>query len=102
MHGLRRTIVLVLLLTAVARPLVAQSTRDDRWQIALESGDYLWDIRLVRLAGDSVVYRRADSLGSVRVQQIGELRLIRKTEFRVGSDDGGALPALMRGRCPAG
>lgn len=95
MHGLRRAIVLVLVLTAVARPLVAQSTRDDRWQIALESGEYIWDIRLVRLAGDSVVYRRADSLGSVRVQQIGEMRLIRKTEFRVGSDEGGALPALM-------
>ena len=95
MHGLRRVAALLVIPAAVALPLLAQSTRDDRWQIALESGEYIWDIRLVRLTGDSLVYRRADSVGAVSVQRIGELRLIRKTEFRVGTDGGGALPALM-------
>jgi hypothetical protein len=95
MHGLCRSLTLVLVLAAAAAPGQAQSGRDDRWQIALESGDYIWDIRLVRLTGDSVVFRRADSVGTVRVQQISEMRLIRKTDFRVGSDGGGALPALM-------
>lgn len=95
MHGLHRVVALLLLLTAVTPPLRGQTNRDDRWQIALENGEYVWDIRLVRLTGDSLVFRRADSIGAVSVQRIGELRLIRKTEFRVGTDGGGALPALM-------
>ena len=95
MHGLRRGIALLLVFAAVAPPLVAQGNRDDRWQIALENGEYIWDIHLVRLSGDSVVYRRADSLGAISVHHISEMRLIRKTEFRPGSDAGGALPALM-------
>ena len=95
MHGLRRAVALLLGLTAVTSPLRAQTDRDDRWQIALENGEYIWDIRLVRLTGDSLVFRRADSVGAVSLQRIDELRLIRKTEFRVGTDGGGALPALM-------
>jgi hypothetical protein len=95
MHGLRPALLFLLALGAAAPPLGAQTPRDDRWQIGLESGEYIWDIRLVRIAGDSLVFRRADSVGAVSVQHIGELRLIRKTEFRLGTDGGGALPALM-------
>ncbi|MEO8633885.1 MAG: hypothetical protein ABI587_01275 [Gemmatimonadales bacterium] len=95
MHGLRPALVFLLAIGAAASPLRAQDPRDDRWQIALETGEYIWDIRLVRLTGDSLVFRRADSVGAVSVRRIGELRLIRKTEFRVGTDGGGALPALM-------
>jgi hypothetical protein len=75
-------------------PAYAQEKSADRWQISLESGDYVWDIRLVRLAGDSLVFRQADTLGSVSVQQIRELRLIRKTEVRLGEGGGGAMAAL--------
>lgn len=74
-------------------PAAAQTRDDDRWQIALESGEYIWDIRLVRLAGDSLVYRRQDSAGAVRVQQVRELRLIRKSVMRIG-DGGGAGGAI--------
>lgn len=68
----------------------------DRWQIGLENGQYIWDIRLVRLQGDSLVFRQADTLGSVSVQQIGELRLIQKSEMRLGQGAaaGGAISAL--------
>ena len=45
--------------TAVARPLAAQ---DDRWQISLDNDQYVWDIRLVRLDGDSLFVRQADSV----------------------------------------
>ncbi len=78
-------------------PAPAQSAADDdRWQIAVESGDYIWDIRLVRLKGDSLVYRQADTLGAVPVQQIKEMRLIRKTTMRIGegAGAGGAVGAL--------
>lgn len=94
MHLTRLASVIVLLLSLAAAPASGQGKDDDRWQIGLDSGDYIWDIRLVRLAGDSLVFRQADTLGSVSVQQIKELRLIRKTEMRIGEGAGGALAAL--------
>ncbi len=97
-----RTLRMLSLLVGIslATPVVpapAQtSADDDRWQIAVESGDYIWDIRLVRLTGDSLVYRQLDSVGTVSVQQIKEMRLIRKTTMRIGEDAGagGAMAAL--------
>lgn len=84
----------LLMLALAAAPASAQQKDDDRWQIALESGDYIWDIRLVTLQGDSLVFRQADTLGSASVQQIREVRLIRKTEVRLGEGGGGAMAAL--------
>jgi hypothetical protein len=83
------------LLTLGAVPAQAQAQSDaDRWQITTESGEYLWDIRLVRLAGDSVIFRQADSLGSVTVQKVKELRLIQKSEMQLGDGAAGAMSAL--------
>lgn len=91
--------LLPFLVISIATPVVpapAQSPEDDRWQVATESGDYIWDIRLVRLAGDSLIFRQADTLGAVPVQRIRELRLIRKTTMRIGegAGAGGAMAAL--------
>ncbi len=85
-----------ILLLAPAGPLAAQDG-DERWQIALENGQYIWDIRLVRLGGDSLFFRQADTVGMVPVGQVTELRLIRKTEMRVGAGEGGggAMAALV-------
>jgi hypothetical protein len=93
---------LALLLSALALvpgAIRAQDTpkpSDDRWQIGLENGQYIWDIRLVRLQGDTLVFRQADTLGTVSVQQIGELRLIQKSTMRIGQGAaaGGAIGAL--------
>lgn len=91
-----RFLALSLWLAATPAPALAQSADDDRWQITLESGDYIWDIRLVRLAGDSLLYRQRDSLGATSVQTIRELRLIRKSVMRIGdgAGAGGAINAL--------
>jgi len=88
-----------LLLWCAVGPAGAQSRDDERWQITLESGDYVWDIRLVRLAGDSLVFLQRDTLGAVRVEQIRELRLIRKSVMRIGegAGAGGAINALTGG-----
>lgn len=94
MRSPRVLLLVTMLLLAALVPAAAQQRDDDRWQIGLENGDYVWDVRLVRLAGDSLVYRRADSLGSVSVQVVKELRLIRKTEVRLGEGGGGAMAAL--------
>jgi hypothetical protein len=75
----------------VATPLAAQ---DDRWQITLDGSEYVWDVRLVRLDGDSLVVRQSDSLRPLSVEHISEMRLIRKTEMQLG-DAGGTMSALM-------
>ncbi len=67
---------------------------DERWQITLENGDYIWDIRLLRLSGDSLLFRQADTVGAARVGQLRELRLIRKSVVRLGEGGGGAMSAL--------
>jgi len=94
-----RLLALSLWLAGQAAPAAAQTRDDDRWQITLENGDYLWDIRLVRLAGDSLVFRQRDSLGATSVQKIRELRLIRKSVMRIGdgAGAGGAINALTGG-----
>lgn len=95
------TLLVPLLMISLATPVVpapAQTVaEDDRWQVATESGDYIWDIRLVKLSGDSLVFRRSDSLGTVQVQQIKEMRLIRKTTMRVGEAGGGSALAALTG-----
>ncbi|HEX3276648.1 MAG TPA: hypothetical protein VHR43_17460 [Gemmatimonadales bacterium] len=82
-------------LVVLAGPLAAQ---DDRWQVTLDSEQYVWDIRLVKLEGDSLVVRQSDSLLRVPVAQIKELRLIRKSEVDLGGGGAaGAMNALMGG-----
>ena len=50
------TLALLLALAQTAR------AQDDRWQVTLDDERYVWDIRLVRLDGDSLVVRQSDSL----------------------------------------
>jgi hypothetical protein len=90
------TLVALVALAAHPGPLPAQ---DDRWQVTLDNDQYVWDIRLVRLDGDSLVVRQSDSLLRVPVAQIKELRLIRKSEVEMdaGGATAGAMNALVGG-----
>jgi hypothetical protein len=94
MRSVTPLVLLSLLLATAAAPIRAQGSADERWQITTESGEYIWDIRLVRLAGDSVIFRQADTLGSVSIQKVKELRLIHKSEMRLGEGAAGAMSAL--------
>jgi hypothetical protein len=88
-----RPLLLALVLTLGARSIAAQ---DDRWQVTLDSQEYVWDIRLVRLDGDTLVVRQADTLRAVPVDRISEIRLIRKSEVQLGDGaTAGAMGALM-------
>jgi hypothetical protein len=93
---IRPTVCTLALLLALVPPLAAQ---DDRWQVTLDGDRYVWDIRLVRLDGDSLVVRQADSLVRVPVAHINEIRLIRKSEVHVtgGGATAGAMNALVGG-----
>lgn len=93
---MNRAAFLLLITPALAAPsLTAQETRnaDDRWQLTLADGSYLWDVRLVKLAGDTIHVRGRDSTAAVTVAQVNEFRLIRKSEMQLGTP-GGAMAAL--------
>jgi hypothetical protein len=85
-------------LALMSSPLPAQNPpekpAEDRWQLTLDDGNYIWDIRLVRLGGDTLVFRQADSLGRVSVQRITEIRRIQKTTVSLAEGAGGAMGAL--------
>jgi hypothetical protein len=89
---------LAILLGTLPRLAAQSPAPDERWQLTLDDGRYVWDIRLVKLEGDSLVVRQADSLVAVPVAHISEVRLIRKTEVQMaggGEMAGGAMSALM-------
>jgi hypothetical protein len=87
-------LALAALLTLPGAAATAQEKSADRWQITLASGDYIWDIKLVKLDGDKLVYIQSDTTGSVGVDKIDELRLIQKTEVHLAEPDGAAQRAL--------
>ena len=88
-------IVPLALLAAASAPLAAQ---EERWQVTLDGQEYVWDIRLVRLNGDSLVVRQSDSLRALPVEHISEIRLIQKSEVQLGDGaTGGAMNALTGG-----
>lgn len=93
---IRRMGCVLVALLGLAGPLAAQ---DDRWQVTLDDERYVWDIRLVRLDGDSLVVRQSDSLVRVPVAHISEIRLIRKSEVQLGGGAAaaGAMSALVGG-----
>ncbi len=94
-RNLRSALLPAVLTLAFAAPAAAQ---DERWQVTLDNQDYVWDIRLVRLEGDSLVVRQADTLRSVPVEDITEIRLIRKSEVQIGDGAGaGTMNALTGG-----
>ena len=92
---------MLVLLMALAQAGSAQTARaqDDRWQVTLDDEQYVWDIRLVHLHGDSLVVRQSDTLRAVPVAHINEIRLIRKTEMALGGEGSaaGAMSALVGG-----
>ncbi len=71
------------------------SLRGDRWQITLADGTILWDLRLVRLDGEQLVITMRDSTQTVKVGEIDEIRLLKKSDFQLGAAAGGAMAALM-------
>lgn len=91
-RNLRRVLLVAFL--ALPAPIHAQ---DERWQLTLDEQEYVWDVRLVRLEGDSLVVRQADTLRSIPVEDITEVRLIRKTEYQVGDARGLATMSALTG-----
>ncbi len=56
----------------------------DRWQLTLSSGQILYELRLLRLAGDTIVFRQDSTTVSVPLAQLSELRLVQSSTSRAG------------------
>ncbi len=76
---MRALVVATVALVGATRVIAQQ---DDRWQITLNSGTIMWELRLVRLQGDTLVVRHDDSTYRYPIMQVDELRLVRKSEAR--------------------
>ena len=90
-------IVVAAVLLAGVSPLHAQNEgrpERERWQVTLDGERYVWDIGLVRLDGDSLVVRQADTLVRLPVEHITEIRLIRSSTMELGAGAAGAMSAL--------
>ena len=77
-------------------PLWAQEAAPlpERWQLTFEDQSYVWDVRLVRLAGDTLVVRSRDSLIPVSIVALTELRLLPETILKVGDGHRSGIGAL--------
>jgi hypothetical protein len=94
---MRRTILAVLAASIIgAVPAVAQAS-DDRWQSTLTDDSAIWDFRIVRLEGEGLLVRQRDSVFTIPVQRMKDLRLIRKSAMQMGTPMGGAMAALVGG-----
>jgi len=89
----RCCLLLAVILLATGTPVAAQGSAPERWQILLDGGEYLWDLRLGSLQGDSLTVRQADSTFAVPVVAMQELRLIQKSTMRIGDDASSAVVA---------
>jgi hypothetical protein len=96
---IRRLLVAVALGVVAGQPVQAQQEQEqERWQVTLDGDQYVWDIRLVKLDGETLVVRQSDTLRRLPVSDITEVRLIRKTKVEIGgAAGGGAMSALMGG-----
>src|SRR2546425_12673857 len=73
----------------------------------LKDGSTLWDLRLVKLSGDTLVFQGNDSILRFPVMRVDELRLVRKATRSItpeagrygggldGADDEGYRPTLF-------
>jgi hypothetical protein len=100
---MRVSALLVVAVLTAPPALCAQSAQTaqragdrERWQVSLDDGRILWDVRLVQLAGESLSVTRPDSLATVSLKHVTELRLIKKSEVQLGTG-GGAFNALVGG-----
>ncbi len=60
----------------------------DRWQIQLNSGTYLYDLQLVKLERASLIVRQADTTVTVPVREITQLVFVQGTAQRAGARAG--------------
>jgi len=91
LHGLL-ALVLGLSAAAPAAGAAAQGRATaepaDRWQITLKDGSTLWDLRLVKLGEDTLVFQGNASILRFPLMRVDELRLVRKATRSITPETG--------------
>ena len=77
-------------------PLSAQTPAPtpDRWQLTLADQRYLWNVRLIRLAHDTLTVRTGDTLVATPIRDISTIQLLTETILRVGDGHRSGIGAL--------
>ena len=70
---------LVVAAWALLGAAAAAAQQDERWQVTLNDGRILWELRLVRFRSDTLVLRGGDSTYRFSISQVDELRMVRKS-----------------------
>jgi hypothetical protein len=86
--------MIAFLLGAASAAAQTAAPSPDRWQLTFTDQSYLWDVRLVRLDGDTLVVRSRDSLIDTPIAQLTELRLLPETILKVGDGHRSGIGAL--------
>ena len=87
-------------LTGSALSAQASHSGLDRWQLTLNDQSYLWNVRLVRLSGDTLTVRSSDSLIATPIQEIKAVQLLAETVLRVGDGHRSGIGALGDNNSP--
>jgi hypothetical protein len=66
----------------------------DRWQLTRNDHSYIWNVRLVRLNGDTLIARTTDSLVAVPLEDLSEIQLLGETVLKVGDGHRSGVGAL--------
>ncbi len=86
--GIARVLACVAVATLAPTPGTAQaddrSPRDDLWQITLKDGTIVWNLHLVKLERDTLVFRQDSATLSYPLMRVDELRLVRAGEHEIG------------------
>ncbi|HET7296949.1 MAG TPA: hypothetical protein VFI66_07380 [Gemmatimonadales bacterium] len=86
--GMVRVLACVVIAAAAPAPGAAQaaarSPRDDLWQITLKDGTIVWNLHIVKLERDALVFRQDSATLSYPLMRVDELRMVRAGEHEIG------------------
>ncbi len=77
-------LILLPAVSATAQQPAAGPGPDALWQITLRDGTIVWNLRLVDLVRDTIVFRRDTATVRYPLAQVDELRLVRAGPHEIG------------------
>lgn len=87
-------------LSALHFSALAAQASPDRWQLTLNDGSYIWNVRLVSLAADTLVVRSTDSLIATPIRNIAAIQLLAETVLTVQDGHRSGIGALGDNNSP--
>ena len=86
--------IIVLVGTSLETSALLARFYEDRWQVTLKDQSLIWNVRLVRISGDTLTVRTAATLIATPIQDITAIQLLAETILRVGDGHRSGVGAL--------